>query len=112
MRAGSVESSPLLVGKMLYFGSWDRHLYAYRIRGKRRPLLQWTFSADDQIVAAPRELRRNLVIVDDLERERLRRGPEDGPRALARDVVLSLRQPRVLLRHAHGRLRASLHRQR
>ena len=53
VRAGSVESSPLLVGKTLYFGSWDRHLYAYRIRGKRRPLLKWTFTADDQIVAAP-----------------------------------------------------------
>jgi outer membrane protein assembly factor BamB len=62
VRAGSVESSPLLVGKMLYFGSWDRHLYAYRIRGERRPLLQWTFSADDQIVAAPASAG-NLVIV-------------------------------------------------
>ncbi|MEP6909328.1 MAG: PQQ-binding-like beta-propeller repeat protein [Actinomycetota bacterium] len=51
--AGSVESSPLLVNKMLYFGSWDRRLYAYRIRGERRPLLQWTFTADNQVVAAP-----------------------------------------------------------
>ncbi len=24
VRAGTVESTPLLVGKMLYFGSWDR----------------------------------------------------------------------------------------
>ena len=44
VRAGTVESTPLLVGKMLYFGSWDHHLYAYRIRGQRRPLLQWTFT--------------------------------------------------------------------
>jgi outer membrane protein assembly factor BamB len=62
VRAGSVESSPLLVGKNLYFGSWDHHLYAYRIRGKRRPLLRWTFRADDQIVAAPAHAG-NLVFV-------------------------------------------------
>ena len=61
-RAGSVESSPLLVGHTLYFGSWDHHLYAYRIRGKRRPLLKWTFNADDQIVAAPALAGRLLVI--------------------------------------------------
>jgi outer membrane protein assembly factor BamB len=53
VRTGSVESSPLIVGKILYFGSWDRRLYSYRLRGKRRPLLRWTFTADDQIVAAP-----------------------------------------------------------
>jgi outer membrane protein assembly factor BamB len=51
--AGSVESSPVLVGKMLYFGSWDGGLYALRLRGRKRPLHQWTFKADDQIVAAP-----------------------------------------------------------
>ena len=62
VRAGTVESTPLLVGKMLYFGSWDHHLYAYRLRGQRRPLLQWTFTADDQIVAAPASAG-NLVIV-------------------------------------------------
>jgi outer membrane protein assembly factor BamB len=62
VRAGSVESSPLLVGKRLYFGSWDHHLYSYRIRGKRRPLLQWTFTADDQIVAAPAFTGQLVVI--------------------------------------------------
>ena len=62
VRAGTVESTPLIVGKMLYFGSWDHHLYAYRLRGERRPLLQWTFTADDQIVAAPASAG-NLVIV-------------------------------------------------
>jgi outer membrane protein assembly factor BamB len=62
VKAGSVESSPLLVGHALYFGSWDHHLYAYRIRGKRRPLLKWTFTADDQIVAAPALAGRLIVI--------------------------------------------------
>ena len=62
VRAGSVESSPLLIGKTLYFGSWDRHLYSYRIRGKRKPLLKWTFTADDQIVAAPAQAGRVVVI--------------------------------------------------
>ncbi len=62
VRAGTVESTPIVVGKMLYFGSWDHHLYAYRLRGERRPLLQWTFTADDQIVAAPASAGK-LVIV-------------------------------------------------
>jgi outer membrane protein assembly factor BamB len=62
VRAGSVESSPLIAGKNLYFGSWDRHLYAYRLRGKRRPLLRWTFTADDQIVAAPAYAGRTLFV--------------------------------------------------
>jgi outer membrane protein assembly factor BamB len=62
VRAGSVESSPLLIGHTLYFGSWDHHLYAYRIRGQRRPLLKWTFNADDQIVAAPADAGRLVIL--------------------------------------------------
>jgi outer membrane protein assembly factor BamB len=62
VRAGSVESSPVIAGKNLYFGSWDGHLYAYRLRGKRRPLLRWTFTADDQIVAAPAHAGRMLYL--------------------------------------------------
>jgi len=46
--AGAVESSPLLVGKTLYFGSWDRHLYALDVSG-RRPRLRWRFLADDEV---------------------------------------------------------------
>ena len=62
VKTGSVESSPVVVGKNLYFGSWDRHLYAYRLRGKRRPLHRWTFTADDQIVAAPAHAGRMLYV--------------------------------------------------
>jgi outer membrane protein assembly factor BamB len=51
--AGVVESSPLLVGNTLYFGSWDHKLYALTLRGRKRPRVRWTFEADDQVVAAP-----------------------------------------------------------
>ncbi len=111
MKAGSVESSPVIVGKNLYFGSWDRHLYAYRLRGKRKPLLRWTFTADDQIVAAPAYAGRTLVHRDE-QRQRLRRRRQDRTAALARDLVRALRTARVLLRDADRRLRASLHRER
>ena len=49
-RAGSVESSPLLRGKTLYFGSWDKHLYAVDIR---RGKLRWSYRADDEVNTAP-----------------------------------------------------------
>jgi outer membrane protein assembly factor BamB len=62
VNAGAVESSPLLIGNRLFFGSWDRHLYAYTLRGRRRPLLQWTFLADDQIIAAPAHAGRTVYI--------------------------------------------------
>lgn len=61
--AGAVESSPLLIGRTLYFGSWDRKLYALHLRGRKRPRVQWTFEADDQIVAAPAYLAGNLYVV-------------------------------------------------
>lgn len=51
--AGSVESSPLVVNKRLYFGSWDGKLYALALRGRRKPRVQWTFDAGDEVTAAP-----------------------------------------------------------
>ena len=51
-KAGVVETSPLLVEKTLYFGSWDHKLYALDVSGKR-PRLKWTFRADDEINASP-----------------------------------------------------------
>ena len=50
--AGAVESSPLLVGRRLYFGSWDHHLYALDVSG-RRPRLLWRFEADDEVNTSP-----------------------------------------------------------
>ena len=49
-RTGVVESSPLYVDGILYFGSWDRHLYAVRARDGK---LLWRYRADDEINSAP-----------------------------------------------------------
>jgi outer membrane protein assembly factor BamB len=51
-RAGAVESSPLLVNRTLYFGSWDGNVYALDVRGKR-PRLRWRFRADDEVNTSP-----------------------------------------------------------
>jgi hypothetical protein len=49
-RAGVFESSPLVVGKTLYVGSWDHKLHAVNIyTGKAR----WTFTADGEINSSP-----------------------------------------------------------
>src|ERR687895_21885 len=48
--AGAIESTPLLRGETLYFGSWDHHLYAVDIRGGR---LRWAYRADDEVNTAP-----------------------------------------------------------
>jgi len=53
LRPGAVESSPVVVGQTLYFGSKDRKVYALKLRGRKRPTIRWTFTADDQVVAAP-----------------------------------------------------------
>jgi outer membrane protein assembly factor BamB len=48
--AAAVETSPLLVGKLLYFGAWDGMLYALNARtGKVR----WTFDASASITSSP-----------------------------------------------------------
>lgn len=49
-RAGVFESSPLVVGKTLYAGSWDHRLHAINIyTGK----LRWAFTADAEINSSP-----------------------------------------------------------
>ena len=49
-RAGVFETSPLVVGKTLYAGSWDHKLHAVNIyTGKAR----WTFTADHEINSSP-----------------------------------------------------------
>ena len=47
-RAGAIESSPLLVDGLLYFGSWDHRIYALDVRG-RRPRLRWSYEADAEV---------------------------------------------------------------
>lgn len=48
--AGVIETSPLLVGRLLYFGSWDRKVYALDVRTHK---VVWTFSTGDEVKAAP-----------------------------------------------------------
>jgi outer membrane protein assembly factor BamB len=49
-KAGVVESSPLLAGAVLYFGTFDDKLYALEVEsGKPR----WTFKAGDDIKGGP-----------------------------------------------------------
>jgi outer membrane protein assembly factor BamB len=45
-RAGVIESSPLLVDGVLYFGSWDRKMYALDAKTHR---LKWTFTTGDAV---------------------------------------------------------------
>jgi outer membrane protein assembly factor BamB len=49
-RTGVIETSPLLIGKLLYFGSWDRKLYALDVETHK---VVWTFTTGDEIKAAP-----------------------------------------------------------
>jgi outer membrane protein assembly factor BamB len=48
--AGAVESTPLVRGKTIYFGSWDHRLYAVDVRGGR---LRWTYRADHEVNTSP-----------------------------------------------------------
>jgi outer membrane protein assembly factor BamB len=60
--AGPVESSPLLVKGLLYFGSWDRKVYAVNARtGKRR----WSFKTDDQVNTSAAYSRGRIFIATD-----------------------------------------------
>jgi outer membrane protein assembly factor BamB len=45
-RAGVIESSPLLVGRTVYFGSWDHRIYAV---DTRTHTLRWTFRTGDEV---------------------------------------------------------------
>jgi outer membrane protein assembly factor BamB len=49
-RAGVVETSPLLVDGLLYFGSWDRKMYALDVKTHK---VKWTFPTGDELKAGP-----------------------------------------------------------
>jgi outer membrane protein assembly factor BamB len=64
--SGAVESSPLLVNGILYFGSWNHTVYALDVRRdaaavkawprrsrRFRPRLLWTFHADGEVNSSP-----------------------------------------------------------
>jgi len=61
-RAGPVESSPLLVGRTLYFGSWDRKVHAVDARTGRR---RWTFTGDEEINTSAAYWRGTVYIASD-----------------------------------------------
>lgn len=48
---GAVESSPLIVGHRLFFGAWDRRIYAIDLRRKRHRTI-WSRELDDKVVGA------------------------------------------------------------
>jgi outer membrane protein assembly factor BamB len=49
-RAGAIESSPLLVDGLLYFGSWDHNVYAVNAKTGRK---RWSFETGDEVKGAP-----------------------------------------------------------
>ena len=51
--SGAVETSPLLVRSMLYWGTWDSRLFAVNVKNPKRPRLRWTFPADAEIDSSP-----------------------------------------------------------
>jgi outer membrane protein assembly factor BamB len=51
--SGAVESSPLLLGSTLYWGTWTHRLFALDVSNPTRPRLRWTFPADDEIDSSP-----------------------------------------------------------
>jgi len=65
-QSGAIESSPLLVNGVLYFGSWNHTVYALDVhrdpqqikawphrRRRFRPRLLWTFHADGEVNSSP-----------------------------------------------------------
>jgi outer membrane protein assembly factor BamB len=50
---GAIESSPLLVNNVLYFGSWNHSVYALDVSVRTRPRLRWTFHADNEVNSSP-----------------------------------------------------------
>ena len=45
-RAGVIESSPLVVGRLVYFGSWDHRVYAVDVRTHRA---RWVFATGGEV---------------------------------------------------------------
>jgi outer membrane protein assembly factor BamB len=50
---GAIESSPLLVNNLLYFGSWNHNVYALDVSERRKPRLRWKFHADNEVNGSP-----------------------------------------------------------
>ena len=64
-RTGAVESSPLLVNGILYFGSWDHHLYALDVRVRTRPRLRWRVDLGAEVNSSPAYARGMVYVGTD-----------------------------------------------
>jgi outer membrane protein assembly factor BamB len=61
-RAAPVESSPLYRKKTLYFGAWDRRVYAVNARtGKTK----WSYETDEEVNTSPTAWRGTIYIAND-----------------------------------------------
>ena len=69
--AGAIESSPLVVDGIVYFGSWDRRVYAVRAKNGK---LVWSQRVDDRVTSSP-AYRAGTIYV-----------PTDGGRLYALDA--------------------------
>jgi outer membrane protein assembly factor BamB len=56
---GPSESSLLIVGNLLYFGSWDRQMYALDLRTRK---IKWATEVDDEIYSSPAYSRGRIFI--------------------------------------------------
>jgi outer membrane protein assembly factor BamB len=61
-KTAPVESSPLLHGKRLFFGSWDHGVHAINANNGRRI---WRFQADDQVNTSAAYWHRRIFIASD-----------------------------------------------
>jgi outer membrane protein assembly factor BamB len=61
LRGGS-ESSPLVVGKTLYFGAWDHRLWAIDVSRPQRPRIRWRFDAGEELNSGPVYWRGTIYI--------------------------------------------------
>jgi outer membrane protein assembly factor BamB len=52
-QTGAIESSPLLVDNVLYFGSWNHHVYALDVHVRTHPRLLWSFDAGSEVDSSP-----------------------------------------------------------
>ncbi|MEP6910361.1 MAG: PQQ-binding-like beta-propeller repeat protein [Actinomycetota bacterium] len=60
--AAAVETSPLLVGQRLYFGSWDGTFYAVNARTGKA---DWTFAADRGVTSSPAYSAGTVFVASD-----------------------------------------------
>ena len=99
--AGVIETSPLLVGKLLYFGSWDKKMYAVDVDTHK---VVWSFTTGDEIKGAPAYQRRDALL-------RVLRQQGLRSRCAHREAPVVRERDGQLLCHPDARLRPRLHRE-